>query len=175
MISSGKKSQLREDAEKHLEAFKMLSADEQLKKDMEQKEGQREAKIALVLKDIGNYIMKNGKISRRLLIVKLKGIINEEELRRTNIFAYHHSTNCYSFATRALKTVYQVVYLTLLSVLIIIYAYYYCCLGYSHWERRRVSSGIRVDGRNQKEQSFSIDLAVNIRLLRVCNLFVICD
>lgn len=51
--------------------------------------------------------MKNANIDRGLLTRKLLGTMGEEELRRTNVFAYHHSSDSYSFATRALKTVYQ--------------------------------------------------------------------
>lgn len=116
--------QLREDAEKHLQTFSMHTPKEELEKDIKdgslEKEERMKAKKALVMKDIGNHIVKNANIDRGLLTRKLLGTMGEEELRRTNIFAYHDSTNSYSFATRALKTVYQVVYLTLVSVLLIL-------------------------------------------------------
>ncbi len=57
--------------------------------------------------------------------------MGEEELRRTNVFVYPHSSDSYSFATLVLKTIYQVGYLTLLSALLA----YLCCLGDEHSER----------------------------------------
>jgi hypothetical protein len=124
MIFLGKTRQLREDAKKHLQTFGMHSPKEELEKEMnnekKKEDGRRKAEKALVMKDIGNHIVKNANIDRGLLTRKLLGTMGEEELRRTNIFAYHHSTNSYSFATRALKTVYQVAYLTLVSVLLIL-------------------------------------------------------
>jgi hypothetical protein len=152
MISLGKMCQLREDAKNHLQTFWMHHPDEKLKQEMKDKEKKdeerRKAKKALVLKDIGNHVVKNGKIDRRLLIIKLSGRMKEEELRRMNIFAYHHSTNSYSFATPALKTVYQVQAILLLFLFLFLY---YCCLGDCHSERRRGSSEMR-GRRNQHEQ-----------------------
>lgn len=123
LLFLGKMRQLREEAEKHLQTFSMHTPKEELEKTVKDESlligGRMKAKKALVMKDIGNHIVKNGNIDRGLLMRKILVTMGEEELRRTNIFAYHHLTNSYSFATRALKTVYQVVYLTLVSVLLI--------------------------------------------------------
>ncbi len=143
MIFLGKRQQLREDAKKDLVSYVMHSPKEELVK-----EDRKKAKKAIVMKDIGNHIVKNGNIDRGLLTRKLLGTTGEEELRRTNVFAYHHSSDSYSFATPALKTVYQVAYVTLVSVLILIFLYY-CCLG--DCERRRGCSKMR-DRRDQHGQ-----------------------
>jgi hypothetical protein len=58
------------------------------------------------MKKIGNHIVKHGKIERGLVTRMLLGTMGEEEFRRTNVFAYHHSDASYSFSTKALKTVY---------------------------------------------------------------------
>lgn len=84
---------------------------EELEKEMDnekqKKEERRKARKALLMKQIGDYIEKHGKIDRGLALTMLLGTMGEEELRRTNVFAYHYSNNSYSFSTRALKTVYQ--------------------------------------------------------------------
>ncbi len=107
----GKKGKLRDDAEKLLRSFDMHREKEELEKEMDnekQKEGERrKAKQALVMKKIGDYIEKHGRIDRGLATRMLLGTMGEEELRRTNVFAYHHSGDFYSFSTRALKTVYK--------------------------------------------------------------------
>ena len=152
MIFLGKMRQLREQAKKDLVSYGMHSPKEELEKEMnnekKKEDERRKAEKALVMKDIGNHIVKNGNIHRGLLTRKLLGTMGEEELRRTNIFAYHHSSDSYTFATRALKTVYQVACVTLVSVLILILLYY-CCLG--DCERQRGSSKMR-DRRDQHGQ-----------------------
>ncbi len=111
MIFLGKMRQLREEAEKGLETYGMHSPKEELEKEMnnekKKEDERRKAEKALVMKDIGNHIVKYGKIDYGLTS-KLLGTMSEMELRRTNVFAYDDSTNSYTFATRALKTVYQV-------------------------------------------------------------------
>jgi hypothetical protein len=52
--------------------------------------------------------VKHGKIDRGLVKSMIGGTMGEEELRRSNVFAYHYSGDFYSFSTRALKTVYKV-------------------------------------------------------------------
>jgi hypothetical protein len=108
------KEKLRRDAKNHLTSFGMLSPDERLEEEMndekKKEEERRVAEKSLKLKEIGNYILKNGNIDRISLKTMILGTMGEEELRRTNVFAYHHSTDSYSFATRALKTVYKVSY-----------------------------------------------------------------
>ncbi|KAK0360286.1 hypothetical protein LTR94_027903, partial [Friedmanniomyces endolithicus] len=75
----GKRQQLREDAKKDLVSYVMHSPKEELVK-----EDRKKAKKAIVMKDIGNHIVKNGNIDRGLLTRKLLGTMGEEELRRTN-------------------------------------------------------------------------------------------
>ena len=105
------KRQLREKAESRLQTFCMQYPGEKFEKEMKDKENngesRRYATMLLAMKSIANHIMNNGGIGRGLLRRKLSYTMTEEEFRRTNVFAYHDSTNSYSFATRALKTVYQ--------------------------------------------------------------------
>jgi hypothetical protein len=110
----GEKQRYREDAKRELQSFAMHRKDKELvdterdKDPLLEKEERKKVKIALVMKSIGNCILKNGSIDRGLVISKIAGTMSEEELRSTKIFAYHYSTNSYSFATKAFKTVYQV-------------------------------------------------------------------
>ena len=108
----GKKEQLHESAEKHLQAFLMDHDSKELQErendEKQEKEEREKARKALVMKKIGDYIVKHGKIDRGLVKSMIGGTMGEEELRRSNVFAYHHSGDFYSFSTRALKTVYKV-------------------------------------------------------------------
>jgi hypothetical protein len=108
----GKKEQLHGIAEKHLQAFLMHRDSKELQEEendeKEEKEVRLKARKALVMKKIGDYIVKHGRIDRGLLTGMIFRAMGEEEFRRTNIFAYHYSGNFYSFSTRALKTVYKV-------------------------------------------------------------------
>lgn len=108
------KENLREEAKNKLISFDMLSPDETLGKKMndekKKEEERRKAEKSLKMKEIGSYILNNGNIDRQSLRTMILGTMGEDELRRTNVFAYHHSTDSYSFATRALKTVYKVSY-----------------------------------------------------------------
>lgn len=115
MFLLGMKKNLHDDAVKRLESFGMHRGHDELEKEMnnekKKEEERRKAEKALVLKDIGNHIIvNNGTIDRGLVISKIGGTMGEEELKRTNVFAYHDSNNSYSFATRALNTVYKVRY-----------------------------------------------------------------
>lgn len=65
-------------------------------------------KKALVMKDIGHDILNHGMIARGEVVIKITGIMEEEEFKRSNIFAYHWAHNSYNFATRALKTMFEV-------------------------------------------------------------------
>jgi SMC interacting uncharacterized protein involved in chromosome segregation len=79
-----------------------------VKNDLSENRFRRKAYKALVMKDIVNYIVKHGNMDLDVVVSKIGGIMTEEELKRTNVFVYHPSTLSYTFATRALKTVYQV-------------------------------------------------------------------
>ncbi len=115
--------ELGEEAKKHLEVFDIhrgkKELEEALKDGSLEKEERKNTKKALVMKDIGDYIVKHGKIDRGLVKSMIGGTMGEEELRRANVFAYHYSTNSYSFSTRALKTVYKVRYVCIDCVLVL--------------------------------------------------------
>lgn len=87
----GKKEQLHGIAEKHLQAFLMDHDSKELQErendEKQKKEERLKARKALVMKKIGDYIVKHGRIDRGLLTM----MMGEEELRRSNVFAYHHS------------------------------------------------------------------------------------
>lgn len=133
-----KKKQLRVEAEGKLIEFGMLRGNEELEKQIKdaslEKEERKKAKKALVMKDIGNHIVNNGNMDRKLVSSKIGGTMGEEELRRTNVFAYHHSTISYSFATRGLKTVYQASNHSVISVLQLLF---HCCLGDGDTKRQK--------------------------------------
>ena len=100
---------LREQARNALIQFGMHEAKDELEtKTKDLSRNVKEYQKTLVMVDIGNDIVKYGKISRSLVHTKIRGIMTEGELRRTKIFAYHHSSSSYTFSSRALKTVFEV-------------------------------------------------------------------
>jgi hypothetical protein len=61
-----------------------------------------------VLIEVGDYIVKHGCIKGALARMMASDIMSEEELRRTNVFCHHYLSDTYTFASRALKTVFAV-------------------------------------------------------------------
>lgn len=69
--------------------------------------GDKKAKTIIA---IANNILEHGCMDRELVLKEIEGIMDEEELRQSKIFYYHHSTFSYSFIDRAMLTVYQVIF-----------------------------------------------------------------
>jgi hypothetical protein len=65
-------------------------------------------KQAEVLIKVGDHIVKHGFIKGALARLMVSDAMSEEEMRKTDIFFYHHFDDTYTFATRALKTVFAV-------------------------------------------------------------------
>ena len=107
-----KKVELREEAKRHLKIFYMHRNNKELKQQendaKQEKEERWKTRKAFVMKKVGNHIVKHEKIDHGLVKSMIGGTAGEEELRRSNVFAYHHSGDFYSFSTRALKNVYKV-------------------------------------------------------------------
>jgi hypothetical protein len=101
--AEGCKRYLHAEAARFLRTHNLTYSTEDLKS-----KATKEMKQAEVLIEVGDHIVKHGCIKGALARMMVSDIMSEEELQRTNVFCHHYLSDTYTFASRALKTVFAV-------------------------------------------------------------------